>query len=91
MKTYFCHLCSCRKDELVAFKFGDSRCNRCITKHRARCYHHAVCDSCFTKELLSVLDRELAKYMERCSTSYYDIKKNQSYLVIHYRSTRKLI
>jgi hypothetical protein len=75
MKTCFCHLCSCRKDELVAFKFGNSCCNRCITKHQARCYHHAVCDLCSTKVLLSVLDGELAKYIERCSTSYHDIKK----------------
>jgi hypothetical protein len=80
MKTYFCHLCSCRKDELVRYKFGDHRCNRCQAKNRARCYHHALCDSISTDNLLSELDGELKAYMDRCSVSYNEIKKKSKLL-----------
>jgi len=81
MKTYFCHLCSCRKDELVKFKFGDSRCDRCKKKNRRRCYHHRLCDSVSTQQLLSDLDTELAAYMERCRISFHDIQKKSKLLI----------
>ncbi len=80
MKTYFCHLCSCRKDELVRYKFGADWCQRCKAAHRARCYHHALCDSISTEKLLSELDGELASYLERCCVSYSDVKKRSKLL-----------
>ncbi len=75
MKTFFCHLCSCTKHQLVSYNIGENRCDRCQRRNREKCYHHPVCDSISTEKLLAELEEQLFGYIERYSKSYEDIAK----------------
>jgi hypothetical protein len=80
MKTYFCHLCSCTKHNLVSYNFGDSRCDRCKERGRDKCYHHAVCDSTSTKQLLLDLEGQYNEYLEKHQSTFHDIMKKSKLL-----------
>ncbi len=73
---YFCTLCCCSKDELVSYKSGEQRCDRCKRRNKEKCYHHPVCDTVQVSVLLSQLEDQLGEYYEQHG-SYYDevIKK----------------
>ena len=44
---YPCHCCNITSAELTNFKLGESRCVRCKSKGREKCYHWDVADSVF--------------------------------------------
>lgn len=45
--TYPCHCCNIKSAELTKFKSGESRCDRCKSKGREKCYHWNVTDSVY--------------------------------------------
>jgi hypothetical protein len=73
-KTFFCHLCCCTKNSLVAYKMGNSRCLRCKARHKAKCYHHEVCDTVRVKDMLQDLEQQLGLYFEKHKKTYQDIQ-----------------
>ncbi len=74
-KRFFCHLCSCTKDRLVSFNVNEFRCDRCKRKGRLKCYHHEMCDSTTTKELLLDLEEEMAQFSARYGDDLMNINK----------------
>jgi len=63
------------RDQLVSFKIGDLRCNRCKRRGKRRCFHHKVCDSVRVAALLEELECELGDYYERHGRQFDDISK----------------
>jgi len=74
-KKFFCHLCACTKNNLVSFNVGESRCERCKRRGRAKCYHHEVMETTLTQQLLHDLQDELLAYVEKYHTELSNVRK----------------
>jgi hypothetical protein len=81
--NFFCLLCSCSKDQLVSFKVGDQRCDRCQRRNKPKCYHHPVCDSVQVAALLSELESELGEYYTRHKAQYEEVQRKSRIVTDH--------
>jgi len=76
MTNHFCHLCAATRDDLVKYQEGDLRCDKCKEKNRAKCYHHAVCDSTTVDAILQSLEASLSDYLRQNGAEYSYILAN---------------
>jgi hypothetical protein len=82
-KHFFCTLCSCSRDQLLSFKIGENRCERCKRRNKRKCFHHDVCDSIKVEALLQELEAELGDYYSRNGKQFDDVRKRSKIKTDH--------
>jgi len=87
-KRFFCTFCPCTKDSLIHYKINNDRCARCKKRHKAKCYHHHVCDSVAVPTLLRALEEEIGTYYERHKRSF-EVVRSRSKLRTDYMQVNK--
>ncbi len=71
--TFFCHLCSATRHDLVRWKEGFGCCSRCTRQGKFKCYHHTVCDSTTVNRLILDLENTPDEYLQLHGKHYEEI------------------
>jgi hypothetical protein len=70
---YFCHLCPCSSKDILFYKGGNNRCNRCKAKHNAKCYHWEVGDEDTIERFQQIPKEEVKEYFETCGSPLNEV------------------
>jgi hypothetical protein len=73
--SYFCHVCPCSSRDILFYKVGNNRCDRCVRKGNTKCYHWSVGDEATIENFQRILRAELGDYIQLIGATVEDIRQ----------------